>query len=101
MILIQYVLINRARGPYEKTFVLTFKAYGPNSVRTEISVNKSLLYIYINKMVYGEILQSKSVVNCVSALPGPCAGSYAHVRTVPQPIRSKNSFRISVSIQEF
>ena len=28
-----YALINRARGPYEEIFVLTFKAYGPNAVR--------------------------------------------------------------------
>ena len=27
-----YALINRARGPYEEIFVLTFKAYGPNAV---------------------------------------------------------------------
>ena len=27
-----YALINRARGPYEEIFVLTFKAYGPNEV---------------------------------------------------------------------
>ena len=29
-----YALINRARGPYEEIFVLTFKAYGPNEVRS-------------------------------------------------------------------
>ena len=29
-----YALINRARGPYEEIFVLTFKAYGPNAVRS-------------------------------------------------------------------
>ena len=27
-----YALVNRARGPYEEIFVLTFKAYGPNAV---------------------------------------------------------------------
>ena len=27
-----YALINRARGPYEEIFVLTFKAYGPHAV---------------------------------------------------------------------
>ena len=32
--LINYALINRARGPYEEIFVLTFKAYGPNAVRS-------------------------------------------------------------------
>ena len=34
----------------------------------------------------------------VSASPSPYAGPYAHVRTASQPIRSKNSFRISISI---
>ena len=29
-----YALIDRARGPYEEIFVLTFKAYGPNAVRS-------------------------------------------------------------------
>ena len=29
-----YALINRARGPYKEIFVLTFKAYGPNEVRS-------------------------------------------------------------------
>ena len=29
-----YALINRARGPYEEIFVLTFQAYGPNAVRS-------------------------------------------------------------------
>ena len=47
-----YALINRARGPYEEIFVLTFKAYGPNAVIfpvwTEISVNKSFI-VYLNK----------------------------------------------------
>ena len=28
----KYALINRDRGPYEKIFVLTFKAHGPNTV---------------------------------------------------------------------
>ena len=31
--LLYYALINRAQGPYEEIFVLTFKAYGPNAVR--------------------------------------------------------------------
>ena len=55
----------------------------------------ALLYTYKNKIVYDEILLSWSVVYCVSALAGP----YAYVRTASQPIRSKNSFRISISIQ--
>ena len=29
-----YALINRARGPYEEIFVLTFKAYRLNAVRS-------------------------------------------------------------------
>ena len=29
-----YALSNRTRGPYEEIFVLTFKAYGPNPVRS-------------------------------------------------------------------
>ena len=29
-----YALINRARGPYDEIFVLTFKAYGPHAVRS-------------------------------------------------------------------
>ena len=28
-----YAFINRARGPYEEIFVLTFNAYGPNAVK--------------------------------------------------------------------
>ena len=61
---------------------------------------RGLLYAYANKIVYDEILLSWSVVYCVSALPGPYAGPYAYVRTASQPTRSKNSFRISISIQQ-
>ena len=57
-----YAFINRARGPYEEIFVLAFKAYGPNEVRsmrlecqnkyflvwTSISVNKSFV-VYLHK----------------------------------------------------
>ena len=60
-----FLLLNRARGPYEEIFVLTFKAYGPNAVRsmapwmsekvfpvwTEISVNKSFIVYLHNKIV--------------------------------------------------
>ena len=35
----------------------------------------------------------------MSVLPGPYAGPYAYVRTASQPIRSKNSFRISISFK--
>ena len=50
-----YTPINRARGPHEEIFVLTFKTYGPNYIHlestseqifpvwTEISVNKSFI----------------------------------------------------------
>ena len=31
-VLVNYALINRARDPYEKISVLTFEAYGPNTV---------------------------------------------------------------------
>ena len=68
--------------------------YGP-----KYRLIRALLYTYTNKIVYIEILLSQSVVYCVSALPGPYAGPYAYVRTASQPIRSKNSFRISISIQ--
>ena len=64
---------------------------------TEVSVNKSLLYTYTNRTAYDEMLLSWSVVYC-SALPGSYAGPYACVRTASQPIRSKNSFRISISV---
>ena len=108
-----YALINRARGPYEEVFVLTFKAYGPNAVRSmrlecqnkyfpygpKSRLIRALLYTYTNKLVYDEILLSWSVSCCVNALPGPYAGPYAYVRTASQPVRSKNSFRISISIQ--
>ena len=30
-----YALINRAGGPYEEMFVLTFKAYGPNNFQCQ------------------------------------------------------------------
>ena len=108
-----YALINRARGPYEEILVLTFKAYGPNAVRSmhlegqnkyfsygpKSRLIRVLLYTYTNKMVHDEILLSSSMVYCVSALPALYAGPYTYVRTASQPIRSKNSFRISISIQ--
>ena len=109
-----YALINRARGPYEEIFVLIFKAYGPNAVRSmrlecqnkyfpyapKSRLIRALLYTYTNKLVYDEILLNKSVVYCVSVLPGPYACPYAYVRTASQPIRPKNSFRSSISIQQ-
>ena len=71
--------------------------YGPKS-----RLIRALLYTYTNKIVYNEILLSQSIVYCVSALPspyaGPYAGPYAYVLTASQPIRSKISFRISISI---
>ena len=68
--------------------------YGPKS-----RLIRALLYTYTNKIVSDEILLSKSVAYCVSALLGPYAGPYAYVRTASQPIRSKNSFCISINIQ--
>ena len=90
-----YALINRARGPYEEMFVLTFKAYRPNAVRSmrlecqnkyfpytpKSRLIRALLYTCTNKIAYDEILLSKSVVYCVTVLPGPFASSYAYVRT--------------------
>ena len=60
-----YALINRVRGPYEEIFVLTFKAYGPNAVRSmrlecqnkyfpyrpKSRLIRALLYTYPNKTV--------------------------------------------------
>ena len=54
-----YALINRARGPYEEIFVLTFKAYGRNAVSQNIyfpsgpksRLIRALLYTYPNKTV--------------------------------------------------
>ena len=65
-----YALINRARGPYEEIFVLTFKAYGPNAVRfmrlecqnkyfpygPKSLLIRALLYTYPNKTVQDETL---------------------------------------------
>ena len=68
--------------------------YGPKS-----RLIRALLYTCTDKIVCDEILLSWSVVYCVSALPGPYASPFAYVRTASQPIRSKNSFRISISIQ--
>ena len=47
-----YALINRARGPYEEIFVLTFKAYGPNAVRSMRleCQNKYFLYGPISRL---------------------------------------------------
>ena len=78
-----YALINRARGPYEEMFVLTFKAYEPNAVRSlhiecqdkhlphgpksrksfivylhKQNLERALLYTYTNKIVHDEILKS-------------------------------------------
>ena len=67
-----YALINRARGSYEEIFVLRFKAYGPNAVRSvrlecqnkyfpygpKSRLIRALLYAYTNKIVYDKILLS-------------------------------------------
>ena len=61
----EYALINRPRGPYEEIFVLTFKAYGLNAVRSmrlqcqnkyfpygpKSRLIRALLYTYPNKTV--------------------------------------------------
>ena len=67
-----YALINRARGPYEEIFVLTFNTYGPNAVRSmrlecqnkyfpygpKSRLMRALLYTYPNKAVEDETLLS-------------------------------------------
>ena len=64
-IYVYYALINRARGPHEEIFVLTFKAYGPNAVRSmrlecqnkyfpcgpKSRLIRALLYTYPNEAV--------------------------------------------------
>ena len=55
--------------------------------------------LYTNQIVYDEILPGQSVVYRVGVLPGPYACPYAYVRTASQPIKSKNSFHISISVQ--
>ena len=67
-----YALIDRARGPYEDIFVLTFNAYEPKKVmsmrlecqnkyfpyRPKSRLIRALLYTYTNTIVYDEILLS-------------------------------------------
>ena len=67
-----YALINRARGPYKEIFVLTFKAYGQNAVRSmrlecqnkcfpygpKSRLIRAFLYTYTNKIVNDQILLS-------------------------------------------
>ena len=59
-------LINRVQGPYEEIIVLTFKAYGPNAVRSmrlerqdkyflygpRSRLIRALLYTHINKLIF-------------------------------------------------
>ena len=61
-----YALINRARGPYVQIFVLTFKGYGPNAVKSmrlegqnkyfpygpRSRLIRALLYTHINKLIF-------------------------------------------------
>ena len=61
----EYALINRARGPHDEIFVLTFKAHGPHCVRSKYfpygpksRLIRALLYTYANKVAYDEILLS-------------------------------------------
>ena len=74
---------------YEEIFVLTFKAYGLNAVRSmhlecqnkyfpyglKSRLTRALLYTYPNKTVQDETLLSQSIVYCVSALPSLYASS--------------------------
>ena len=71
--------------------------YFPYGMKSRLT--RALLYTYTNKIVYDEILLSESIIYCASALLGPYTDPYAYVRTTSQPIRSKNSFHISISIQ--
>ena len=71
-IIAYYALINRARGPYEEVLFLTFKAYGPNAMKSmrlecqnkyfqygpKSRFMRTLLYTYTNKIIYDEILLS-------------------------------------------
>ena len=41
-----YALINRARGPHEEISVATFKAYGPNEVRSMCLVCQNKYFPY-------------------------------------------------------
>ena len=82
-----YALINRAGGPYEEIFVLTFKTFGLNAVRfmhlecqnkyfpygSKSRLIRALLYTDTYKIIYDKILPNKSVVYCVNVLPGPYA----------------------------
>ena len=70
--MLTYTLINRARGPYEEMFVLTFKAYGANAVRSmrlecqkkyfprgpKSQLIRALLYTCTDEIAYDEILLS-------------------------------------------
>ena len=61
-----YALIKRARGPYEEIFIMTFKAYGKNAVRSmrlerqnkyfpygpRSRLIRALLYTHINKLIF-------------------------------------------------
>ena len=55
-----------------------------------------------NKIVYDEVYRVRELfivlVRYPVHTPGPYAGPYACVGTASQPIRSKNSFRISIMI---
>ena len=109
-----YTLINRARGPYEEIFVLTFRAYGPNAVRSmplecqnkyfpygpKSRLIRALLYTYTNKIVYDEILLSQSVVYCVNALPGPYAGPYTPMYGLPLSQSDQRIFSVSQSVYD-
>ena len=86
-------------------FVLIFKTYGPNMMRSRCLERQNkyfpygpsswlirlLSYTYKNKTIQDET----DVTYCVRTLPG----RYAYLWTGSQPIRSQNSFHISISIQ--
>ena len=83
-----YALVNRARGPYEETFVLTYPGalnvtkkyfpYGPKSW-----LIKALLYTYINKLVEDEISLSCPVHTMVVRLGMDCLSANQIKEFVP------------------
>ena len=49
------LLLNRVRGPYKEIFVLTFKAYGPNEVSSQLLI-RAFIYTDANKPVLAQRL---------------------------------------------
>ena len=60
-----YALINRVRGPYEETFVLTFKVYGPNAVtnQSEQRIRSVFQLVYYNVKYSNEEVRLKFFID--------------------------------------